>query len=190
MGDFRSQQQPTLLKLTKLRALPHGYPQLLVCVYRTGYDINTKHARQLGNAPLFFKSPKITPSHAFHIPSHRQISPSLPLIAARTISPINLPTHIPNLIELRANLHHRVANHARVQTESPLDGVLCLCARVEAHDEVVAVVVGCALLAGGFGEEESAPVCDAADDAAGGEDLVACCAGDSGNHWVRGVRTW
>jgi hypothetical protein len=58
--------------------------------------------------------------------------------------------------------------------------VLCLCARVEAHDEVVAVVVGCALLAGGFGEEESAPVCDAADDAAGGEDLIACCAGDSG----------
>jgi hypothetical protein len=57
--------------------------------------------------------------------------------------------------------------------------VLCLCARVEAHDEVVAVVVGCALLAGGFGEEESAPVCDAADDAAGGEDLVACCTGDS-----------
>ena len=57
--------------------------------------------------------------------------------------------------------------------------MLCLCARVEAHDEVVAIVVGCALLAGGFGEEESAPVCDAADDAAGGEDLVACCAGDS-----------
>lgn len=58
--------------------------------------------------------------------------------------------------------------------------MLCLCARVEAHDEVVAVVVGCALLAGGFGEEKSAPVCDAADDAAGGEDLVACCASDSG----------
>jgi hypothetical protein len=46
--------------------------------------------------------------------------------------------------------------------------VLCLCARVEAHNEVVAIVVGCALLAGGFGEEESAPVCD------------ACCAGDPG----------
>jgi hypothetical protein len=58
--------------------------------------------------------------------------------------------------------------------------VLCLCARVEAHDEVVAIVVGCALLARGFGEEESAPVCDAADDAACSEDLVACCASDSG----------
>lgn len=58
--------------------------------------------------------------------------------------------------------------------------MLCLCARVEAHDEVVAVVVNCALLARGFGKEEGAPVCDTADDAAGGEDLVACCAGDSG----------
>lgn len=53
-------------------------------------------------------------------------------------------------------------------------------ARVEAHNEVVAVVVSCALLARGFGKEESAPVCDAADYAAGCEDLVACCAGDSG----------
>ena len=95
------------------------------------------------------------------------------------ISPIHLSTNIPDLIELRSDLDHRVADQTRVQTESPLDGVLCLCARVEAHDEVVAIVVGCALLAGGFGEEESAPVCDAADDAAGGEDLVACCARDS-----------
>ena len=44
----------------------------------------------------------------------------------------------------------------------------------------MAVVVGCALLAGGFGEQESAPVCDAADDTASGENLVAGCAGDSG----------
>jgi hypothetical protein len=58
--------------------------------------------------------------------------------------------------------------------------VLCLCARVEAHNEVVAIVVGCALLARGFREEESAPVCDATDDAAGCEDLIACCASDSG----------
>ena len=49
----------------------------------------------------------------------------------------------------------------------------------------MAVVVGCALLAGGFGEEEGAPVCEAADYAAGGEDLVAGCAGDSGRERVR-----
>jgi hypothetical protein len=44
----------------------------------------------------------------------------------------------------------------------------------------VAIVVCCALLARRFREKESAPICDAADDAAGGEDLVACCASDSG----------
>ena len=58
--------------------------------------------------------------------------------------------------------------------------MLCLCARVEAHDEVVAIVVDCTLLAGGFGKEKSAPICDAADDATGSENLVACCASDSG----------
>lgn len=36
-----------------------------------------------------------------------------------------------------------------------------------------------ALLARGLGEQECAPVCQAADDAAGGENLVAGCAGDS-----------
>lgn len=35
------------------------------------------------------------------------------------------------------------------------------------------------MLAGGFGQAEDAPVCDAADDAAGGQDLVACCFCDS-----------
>jgi hypothetical protein len=110
------------------------------------------------------------------------ISPNLPflLLVARSIAPINLPSHVPNLIQLRANLDHRIANHSRVQTERPLHRVLSFGARVEAHDEVVAVVVGCALLAGGFGEEESAPVCDAADNATGSEHLVAGCAGDSG----------
>jgi hypothetical protein len=102
------------------------------------------------------------------------------LVGARPISPINLASHIPHFIQFRADLHHRVSDHARVQTKCPLDSVLCLRARIEAHDEVVAIVVGCALLARGFREEESAPVCDAADDAACGEDLVACCASDSG----------
>ena len=53
---------------------------------------------------------------------------SLPLISAHAISPVHLSTNIPNLIELRADLDHRVADQTRVQTESPLDSVLCLCA--------------------------------------------------------------
>ena len=43
----------------------------------------------------------------------------------------------------------------------------------------MAVVVCGALFARRFGEEEGTPVADAADDAAGGEDDVACCACDS-----------
>jgi hypothetical protein len=58
--------------------------------------------------------------------------------------------------------------------------MLSLRARVEAQNEVVALVVFGALFSRGFGEEEGAPVADAAYDAAGGEDDVAGCAGDSG----------
>jgi hypothetical protein len=58
--------------------------------------------------------------------------------------------------------------------------MLRLGAGVEAQDEVVAFVVGGALFARGLGEEEGAPVGDATDDAAGLEDDVAGCAGDSG----------
>ena len=58
--------------------------------------------------------------------------------------------------------------------------MLCLRARVEAEDEVVALMVCSALFSGWFGEEECAPVRDPADYAAGGEDDVACCSSDSG----------
>ena len=64
--------------------------------------------------------------------------------------------------------------------------MLGLSARVEAQNEVVALVVFGALFSRGLGEQEGAPVADAADYAAGGEDDVAGCAGDSGRD-VRGV---
>lgn len=44
----------------------------------------------------------------------------------------------------------------------------------------MAGVVGRTLFTGRVGKEESAPVGDATDDAAGGENNVAGCAGDSG----------
>ena len=90
-----------------------------------------------------------------------------PLVVTRAIAPVRLAADIPHFVQLCSDFDHRVADHARVQTESPLDGVLGLCARVEAHDEVVAIVVECALLAGGFGEQEGSPVCEAAHYAAG-----------------------
>lgn len=43
----------------------------------------------------------------------------------------------------------------------------------------MALAVDGALFASGFGEEEGAPVGDAADDAAGGENDVAGCLSDS-----------
>jgi hypothetical protein len=90
-----------------------------------------------------------------------------PLVDTRAIAPVRLAADIPHFVQLCSDFDHRVADHARVQTESPLDGVLGLCARVEAHDEVVAIVVECALLAGGFGEQEGSPVCEAAHYATG-----------------------
>ncbi len=50
---------------------------------------------------------------------------------------------------------------------------------VEAHDEVVAAGVQLLVLAVGLGEEEGAPVGNAADYAAGVEDEGAGCFGDS-----------
>jgi hypothetical protein len=58
--------------------------------------------------------------------------------------------------------------------------MLCARARIKAHDEVVADVVRGLQFAGGFGEEEGAPVGYAADDAVGFEDDFASGLGDSG----------
>jgi hypothetical protein len=57
--------------------------------------------------------------------------------------------------------------------------MLRLRARVEAQNEIVALVVFGALLSRWFGEQEGAPVADASDYAAGSEDDVAGCAGNS-----------
>ena len=58
--------------------------------------------------------------------------------------------------------------------------MLRLGARIESQNEVVSLVVFGALFAGGLGEQEGAPVANAADDTARGEDDVAGCARDSG----------
>jgi hypothetical protein len=58
--------------------------------------------------------------------------------------------------------------------------MLCLRARVEAQNEVVALVVFGALFSRWLREEEGTPVGDASNYAAGSEDDVASCAGDSG----------
>ena len=67
----------------------------------------------------------------------------------------------------------------RIPAERILDLTLHRGGAVEAHDEVVAGVVEVLVFFDGLGERERAPVRYAADDAAGGEDLGAGCAGDS-----------
>ena len=57
--------------------------------------------------------------------------------------------------------------------------MLCLCARVEAQDEVVALVVFGALFPCRLREEEGTPVRYTANNAAGGEDDVSRCSSDS-----------
>jgi hypothetical protein len=65
--------------------------------------------------------------------------------------------------------------------------MLCLRARIEAHDEVVAGVVGNGVQAERLWEEEGAPVGQAADDAGPGEDEGAGCFGYSGGGVSREV---
>lgn len=70
-------------------------------------------------------------------------------------------------------------DHARIQAEHALDGLLRGGRGVEAHDEMVAFGVAGLVLAPGFGEEEGAPVGDAADDTVRGENEEGGGAGDS-----------
>ncbi len=46
-----------------------------------------------------------------------------------------------NILKLGPHLDNRVADHPGVKTHRLLHSMLCLCARIEPHDEVVAVVV-------------------------------------------------
>ena len=101
-----------------------------------------------------------------------------------------------DLLELCAHLHDGVSYQARVQAHCAAQRVLCAGARVEAHDEVVADVVGGLQLLRGLGQEEGAPVGDAAHDAVLLEDDLAGRLCDSGGGvsmcWVVGVseRGW
>lgn len=65
--------------------------------------------------------------------------------------------------------------------------MLRFCAAVEAQDEVLALVVGCALFASRPGQQEGSPICDAAYYAPGGENDVTSCTGDSGGKGLEGL---
>jgi hypothetical protein len=86
---------------------------------------------------------------------------------------------IGNLLELGAHLDNRVPDETRVQGHGLAQRVLGARARIEAHDEVVSVVVCRLQLLRGLGKEEGAPVGDATHDAVSLEYNSACGFGDS-----------
>jgi hypothetical protein len=86
---------------------------------------------------------------------------------------VGLARYVLDLLKLCAHLDDGVADQARIQAHGAAERVLGAGAGVEAHDEVVADVVGRLQLAGGLGQEEGAPVGDATDDAVLLEDHLA-----------------
>ena len=92
---------------------------------------------------------------------------------------LRLPCDILDLLELCAHLHDRVSNQAGVERHGLSQGVLRAGTRVEAHDEVVAVVVGRLQFLRWFWEKESAPIRDTAHDAVLFENDSASGFGDS-----------
>ncbi len=99
------------------------------------------------------------------IPIHPQ--PSRPL------HPIPLPSNLRNLLKLTPIFTREYLIILRIQAQRSPHRMLRLCRAVEAQDEVVAGVVVAPCLRAVGREQEGAPVGDAADDAAGGEDDVA-----------------
>ena len=91
-----------------------------------------------------------------------------------------LARNVLDLFKLGAHLDNRVAYQTGVQAHCAAQRVLCAGAGVEAHDEVVADVVGGLQLLRGLGQQEGAPVGDAAHDAVLLEDDLAGRLCDSG----------
>jgi hypothetical protein len=93
-----------------------------------------------------------------------------------------------NLLELGAHLDNRVPDQAGIQGHGLAERVLGARARIEAHDEVVSVVVCRLQLLRGLGEEEGAPIGHATHDAVSLKYNAAGGFGDSGACQTGGFR--
>jgi len=93
--------------------------------------------------------------------------------------PVNRPFHIHDILQLVTHLDDPTAHHPRIYRYRLSDKLLCGRGGVESHYEVVAAGVAGLVLLHWFGEEAGAPVRDAADDTALGEDEGASCASES-----------
>ena len=118
--------------------------------------------------------------------------PSCPSPLHISTSPkLRSPRYVLDLLKLGAHLDDTVSDQARVQAHCSPQGVLCARTRIEAHDEVVAIVVCRLELLRRLGEQKGAPVGDAAHDTLLIENDFTSCFGDS-TQWfcVRRLRHW
>lgn len=97
-------------------------------------------------------------------------------------SEFGLPWNILNFLKLGAHLDYRVSNQTRIERHGLSQGMLCACARIEAHDEVVTIVVGRLQFLRRLWEEKGAPVGDTANDAVLLKNDPASGFGDSRRH--------
>ena len=140
---------------------------------------NTEHLTYENSTPC-------TPIHTFllqhtspDLSSHQKLLEiSTPQIGPPPL-PIHRSLHINDILQPLPHLHNPTPNHPRINCYCFPHELLHRGRGIEPHYEVVSAVVAHLVLFGGFGEEEGAPVCYAADYATLGEDKIACCAGDS-----------
>lgn len=90
---------------------------------------------------------------------------------AAGLVPFDLALDILDLLQLVAQLDDGEVDHTRVETEGASDGCLNGTGAIEAHDEVVTLAVSGLVLGGDLGQTEGTPVGEAANDAAGADDL-------------------
>ena len=95
-------------------------------------------------------------------------------------SEFGFPWNILNLLKLGTHLDYRVSNQTGIERHGLSQGMLCACARIEAHDEVMAIVVGRLQFLRRLWKEKGAPVGDTANDAVLLKNDPASGFGDSG----------
>ncbi len=89
--------------------------------------------------------------------------------------------HILNILQRPPHPHNTIPNHPRIQPQRPFHRMLRLGRAVEPHNEVMPRMVQGAVFPQRLGQQEGAPVCDAADNAGAVDNDVAGGLGNSGN---------
>jgi hypothetical protein len=109
-----------------LQFLPCSYIRVAV-LRRYPYNAGAMHVLPINMHPI--PSSSILQIQ-YHTPS---LSQSLPELGR--------PLHILDSFKLLPHLHHRVSNQSRIQSHCSSQRMLRSCTRIEAHNEVVSVVV-------------------------------------------------